>query len=172
MTALMWGFNAPVSALADFGFSHGLTRSWTPKTSDLALYDEALVAGIGLLHPMGIEFPSGKDNEAYVRKDRTGKVIDFGGGSKGVEVSNPELLQTMKPIMAIARAMSGWTLPRPSRRRSSPIERHVQRIVLKARRESIAKGTRSRRGRNESASPSSPWSWRVASVPAAALGAG
>ena len=107
MTALMWGFNAPVGALADFGFSHGLTRGWTPKTSDLALYDEALVAGVDLLHPMVIEFPSGKDNDAYVRKDRTGKVIDFGGGSKGVEVSNPELLQTMKPIIDEDVRMNG-----------------------------------------------------------------
>ncbi|MBQ3288354.1 MAG: hypothetical protein IJH50_02975 [Kiritimatiellae bacterium] len=100
MTALMWGFHAPVKTLADFGFSHGLVCDWTGETSDLQTYDDALVAGIGLAHSTRIVFPSGKaEDDAYMRRDRVGKLIDFGGGSKGVEVSNPEILRAMKPIV-------------------------------------------------------------------------
>ena len=101
MTALMWGFHAPVKTLADFGFSHGLVCDWTGgETSDLQTYDDALVAGVGLAHSTRIVFPFGKaEDDAYMRRDRAGKLIDFGGGSKGVEVSNPELLKAMKPIV-------------------------------------------------------------------------
>ena len=100
MTALMWGFHATPKVLADFGFSHGLVCNWTGETSDMQMYDEALVAGIGLTHSMRAVLPSGKtDDEAYMRRDRSGKAIDFGGGSKGVEVSNPELLKAIKPIV-------------------------------------------------------------------------
>ena len=99
MTALMWGFHASPKVLADFGFSHGLVCNWTGESSDIQTYDEALVAGIGLAHSMRPELPSGKDGDAYMRRDRSGKAIDFGGGSKGVEVSNPELLEAIKPVV-------------------------------------------------------------------------
>ena len=100
MTALMWGFHASPHVLADFGFSHGLVCNWTGETSDMQTYDDALVAGIGLAHSMGPVLPSGKDgDEAYMRRDRNGKAIDFGGGSKGVEVSNPELPKAIKPVV-------------------------------------------------------------------------
>jgi hypothetical protein len=100
MTALMWGFHASPKALADFGFSHGLMCDWTGEKSDIETYDEALVAGIGLAHSMRVVFPSGKaEDDAYMRLDRNGKPIDFGGGSKGVEVSNPELLKAIKPVV-------------------------------------------------------------------------
>ena len=100
MTALMWGFHAPVKALADFGFSHGLVCDWTGEKSDMQTYDEALVAGVGLAHSTRVVFPSGKaEDDAYMRRDRNGKLIDFGGGSKGVEVSNPELLKAIQPII-------------------------------------------------------------------------
>ena len=100
MTALMWGFHATAKVLADFGFSHGLVCNWTGETSDLQMYDEALVAGIGLTHSTRVELPPGKTgDDAYMRRDRNGKTIDFGGGSKGAEVSNPELLKAMKPVV-------------------------------------------------------------------------
>ena len=100
MTALMWGFHAPVKTLADFGFSHGLVCDWTGEKSDMQTYDEALVAGVGLAHSTRVVFPSGKaEDDAYMRRDRSGKLIDFGGGSKGVEVSNPKLLEAMKPVI-------------------------------------------------------------------------
>ncbi len=100
MTALMWGFHATPKVLADFGFSHGLVCNWTGETSDLQSYDDALVAGIGLAHTLRPVLPSGKsEDDAYMRRDRSGKVIDFGGGSKGVEVSNPEFLTAIKPVV-------------------------------------------------------------------------
>ena len=100
MTALMWGFHATPKVLADFGFSHGLVCNWTGEQSDLQTYDEALVAGIGLTHSTRVELPSGKtDADAYMRRDRSGKTIDFGGGSKGAEVSNPELLKAIQPVV-------------------------------------------------------------------------
>ena len=100
MTALMWGFHAPVKTPADFGFSHGLVCDWTGEKSDMQTYDEALVAGVGLAHSTRVVFPSGKaEDDAYMRRDRSGKLIDFGGGSKGVEVSNPKLLEAIKPII-------------------------------------------------------------------------
>ena len=101
MTALMWGFHASAKVLADFGFSHGLVCNWTGEQSDLQAYDEALVAGIGLTHSTRVELPPGKtDGDAYMRRDRSGKTIDFGGGSKGAEVSNPELLKAIQPVVA------------------------------------------------------------------------
>ena len=100
MTALMWGFHASPKVLADFGFSHGLVCNWTGEQSDVQMYDEALVAGIGLTHSTRVELPSGKtDVDAYMRRDRSGKVIDFGGGSKGAEVSNPDLFEAIKPVI-------------------------------------------------------------------------
>ena len=100
MTALMWGFHATPKVLADFGFSHGLVCNWTGEQSDLQTYDEALVAGIGLTHSTRVELPTGKaGDDAYMRRDRSGKTIDFGGGSKGAEVSNPEILKAMKPVV-------------------------------------------------------------------------
>ena len=100
MTALMWGFHASPKALADFGFSHGLMCDWTGAKSDIETYDEALVAGIGLAHTTRVVFPSGKaEDDAYMRLDRNGKLIDFGGGSKGFEVSNPKLIEAIKPIV-------------------------------------------------------------------------
>ena len=100
MTALMWGFHATPKVLADFGFSHGLVCNWTGEQSDFQMYDEALVAGIGLTHSTRVELPPSKtDNDAYMRRDRSGKTIDFGGGSKGAEVSNPELLKAIQPVV-------------------------------------------------------------------------
>ena len=100
MTALMWGFHAKPDTLADFGFSHGLVCNWTGEQSDMQTYDEALVAGIGLTHSTRVELPSGNtDGDAYMRRDRSGKTIDFGGGSKGAEVSNPEIFKAIKPVV-------------------------------------------------------------------------
>jgi hypothetical protein len=85
MTALMWGFDAPVSTLADLGFSHGLKYMMPGDLSSLGVYDEALVAGVGLTHSMRVVFPDGKDGDpAYMRQDRTGKVLEFGKGRKGI----------------------------------------------------------------------------------------
>ena len=100
MTALMWGFDAPVSTLADLGFSHGLKYMMPGDLSSLGVYDEALVAGIGITHSMRVVFPDGKDGDpAYMRQDRTGKVVEFGKKRKGIEISNPEFLGAVKPIV-------------------------------------------------------------------------
>ncbi|MBR2838386.1 MAG: hypothetical protein IKE55_06375 [Kiritimatiellae bacterium] len=100
MTALMWGFGDSVRELADFGFSHGLMYKGTGDPSALRMYDEAIVEGVRLVHSTQLVIPSGKDDDvAYMRWDRAGKPIDFGKGSMGVEVSNPALLEAMKPIV-------------------------------------------------------------------------
>ena len=100
MTALMWGFRDSVKELANFGFSHGLMYKRTGDPSAMPLYDEAIVEGVRLVHSTQIVTPSGKDDDvAYMRWDRTGKPIDFGKGCMGVEVSNPELLKAITPII-------------------------------------------------------------------------
>ena len=78
MTALMWGFDAPLPAFADFGFTHGLKYMGAGDLSAQRVYDEALVQGIGLTHSTRVVFPSGPDgDEAYMRRDRDGKDHDL-----------------------------------------------------------------------------------------------
>ena len=108
MTALMWGFNAPVATLADYGFTHGLTTVSPGDTSTGTTYDEALVAGIGLAHSMRLPFPEGRqDDPAYLRKDRSGVVCAFGKGRKGQEVSNPAFLAAAQPLVERDIALHG-----------------------------------------------------------------
>ena len=102
MPALMWGFDAPVSTLADFGFTHGLYYSlgWRsfPKegeddlTTPVRYLDKALAAGVQIAKSLGVEFPEGKDQKAYCRLDREGNPTGAISSRKSLvpEVSNPD----------------------------------------------------------------------------------
>ena len=108
MTALMSGFDAPITALSDFGFTHGHKYIEPADVSDRRLYDEALVAGIGLMHLTSIVFPPGQDdNDAYMRSDRNGKVATTRRGRKIPEISNPAFLEAVKPIIEKDIALYG-----------------------------------------------------------------
>ena len=110
MTTLMWGFEAPVEVLADFGFTHGLTYR-VPGTRCGTALDDALVKGVGLVHAPRVIFPEeGKGEEAYVRKDRTGNARVAGKkGKPAPEVSNPKFIDSILPVVtADAEALAEY----------------------------------------------------------------
>ena len=108
MTALMWGFDAPLPVFADFGFTHGLQYMGPGDLSAQRVYDEALVQGIGLTHSTRVVFPSNPDgDDTYMRRDRNGKVVVFGKGRKGIEISNPAFLEAVKPVIEKDVALYG-----------------------------------------------------------------
>ena len=108
MIALMSGFDAPITALSDFGFTHGHKYMEPADHLALRMYDEALVAGIGLTHLTSIVFPSGQDDDAYMRRSRNGKVtVTRRRGRKIPEISNPEFLKAAKPIIEKDIALYG-----------------------------------------------------------------
>ncbi len=101
MPALMWGYGAALEpVLADFGFTHGLTYARTGDPNTRKAYDEAVVSGVRLLHSMRTEYPGGKADAKYVRVNRKGEARTHGKKNDLVpEVSNPEFLETMKPLI-------------------------------------------------------------------------
>ena len=101
MTALMWGFRAPASALSEFGFTHGLNYTMPGAPDEMGTYDEALVSGIRMMHLMSTVYPGGKPDERYMRKNRDGSFpVKNGRPVRSPEVSNPAFLETMKPLIA------------------------------------------------------------------------
>lgn len=100
LTSLMWGFDAPMQVLADFGFTHGLRYGLAGDSGRTAL-DEALVAGVGLTRSMRLEYPDGAKEEDFWRLDRKGSSRIRGKKGKGnPEVSDPALLKATLPKVA------------------------------------------------------------------------
>ena len=103
MMALMWGYSATEETLADYGFTHGLKYQRPGDARAGALYDEAVVAGVGLFHSMSTEYPGGSPDPKYVRVNRDGSQPTHGGwgGKKNPvpEVSNPAFMEAMKPLI-------------------------------------------------------------------------
>ena len=98
MTVLMWGYAAPETVLADYGFTHGLKylRSGYPHdAASTQVYDDALMAGVGIAHSMPVMYPGGKPDDRYMRKDSKGVVRTRGKNNehKSAEVSNPEIFE-------------------------------------------------------------------------------
>lgn len=102
MTALMWGYEASsASTLADYGFTHGLKYMRPCDRNAAAVYDDATVAGVGVLHSMWVEYPGGKPDRKYLRHDRDGNGLTRGKSKDPIpEVSNPAFLETIRPIVA------------------------------------------------------------------------
>ena len=79
MMVLMWGYQAPEAALAEYGFTHGLKSPNNPLAPKVGLaYDDALVSGVRLMHWLRTIYPDGKPDEKYVRKNRDGSVWEYG----------------------------------------------------------------------------------------------
>ena len=96
MTALMWGYAAPETTLADFGFTHGLKYSASGEA-----YDAAIAAGVRLYHSMHTVYPEDDAEGKYVRKKRDGSVLEHGKKKKKIpEVSNPAFMEAMKEVIA------------------------------------------------------------------------
>ncbi len=104
MMALMWGYSASEATLAEYGFTHGLKYQKPGDARAGVLYDQAVVAGVGLFHSMSTEYPGGEPDPKYVRVNRDGSQPTHGGwGSKKKpvpEVSNPAFMEAMKPLIA------------------------------------------------------------------------
>ncbi|MBO5941029.1 MAG: hypothetical protein J6R18_07540 [Kiritimatiellae bacterium] len=98
MTVLMWGYNAPESVLADYGFTHGLKylhSGYPHDRQSTHRFDSALVEGIRLTHSMPVMYPDGKMDDKYMRKDSKGVFRTRGKDKpkKMPEVSNPEIFE-------------------------------------------------------------------------------
>ena len=108
MMVLMWEFNAPPKALGDFGFTHALTKM-QPSDDTLATYDNALVAGVALAHKVRCVYPGGKPDSRYQRTTRDGMFYTSSnpGAPPVAEISNPEFLEAMKPVVAANVAAAG-----------------------------------------------------------------
>ena len=102
MMVLMWGYQAPEAALAEYGFTHGLKSSNNPIDPNVgSAYDDALVSGVRLMHWLRTIYPDGKPDEKYVRKNRDGSVWAYGKKKEITpEVSNPVFMETMKKLIA------------------------------------------------------------------------
>ena len=101
MTALMWGYSAPETTLCEYGFTHGLKYANPGDSGTATFYDNALVAGVRLMHSMRTYYPDGKPDEKYARKNRDGSVRTYGKAKEmAPEVSNPIFMETMKQYIA------------------------------------------------------------------------
>jgi len=98
----VWGFEAPVAALADLGFTHGLTRFGFEKlrTADdsgemaTALLDEALACGVTITKGVEFLYPEGVAESDYWRVTRTGAYGHYEGAPRMPEMCAPELKET------------------------------------------------------------------------------
>ena len=109
MTSLMWGYAATEETLRDYGFTHGLKYFGPGDVNAGAAYDEAIVAGVRLMHSMRVVYPGGdKPDPKYIRTNRDGSVPTH-GKKKDVtpEVSNPMFIETMKPLVEKDAKMYG-----------------------------------------------------------------
>ncbi|MCQ2394793.1 MAG: hypothetical protein MJ249_10940 [Kiritimatiellae bacterium] len=116
MPALMWGFSAPVSVLADLGFTHGLDYGLgfsriLPEGNDPTLVlrklDSSLAVGVSLAKSAGVVLPDGAEPEQFYRRTRTG-LAGFKANSKPqFEVGQPVLLKLAKDLAATNAAAFG-----------------------------------------------------------------
>ena len=103
MMALMWGYAAPETTLADFGFTHGLKYMATGDA-----YDSAIVAGVRLYHSMHTVYPEGEADGIYLRKRRDGSIPEHGKKKRKIpEVSNPAFMDAMKPVIEKDAKLNG-----------------------------------------------------------------
>ena len=108
MTALIWGFRAPVETLVDYGFTHGLSYVAPASPNSGTTYDEALVAGVELAHSMRVVYPQGESEEKYVRTTRAGAQPTHGKKQKpSPEVSNPVMAECIRKVAAADAEMFG-----------------------------------------------------------------
>ena len=113
MTALMWGFAAPTTELANLGFTHGLTYTWKigPNLSGVdpvptcRMLDAALVNGIGLTRSSRVRFPNENEKDAdpdkYMRRSRGNDKITHGKNKRtSPEVSHPDMAPYLRKLAA------------------------------------------------------------------------
>ena len=108
MMALMWGYSATEKTLCDYGFTHGLKYFLPADVKAGASYDEAVVAGVRLMHSMRTVYPGDKPDPRYMRTNRDGSFPEHGKAKDRVpEVSNPDFIETMKPLVEKDAKMYG-----------------------------------------------------------------
>ncbi len=114
MPAVMWGSSGTDEVVRDFGFTHVLrydglaspecTREQARQITDM--YDRALAAGMRMMHSQGVRYPDG-DVEKFFRCRRDGTPYADSRGHKLPEVSNPELVDYARRIVAAEMARVG-----------------------------------------------------------------
>ena len=130
MPALMWGFSAPVSVLADLGFTHGLDYGLgfpriLPEGNDPTLVlrklDSSLAVGVSLAKSAGVVLPDGAEPEQFYRRTRTGLAgfkanskpqFEVGkGGAPGGLVKSEELrVKSVEKIVSFGKEKLGLEL--------------------------------------------------------------
>ena len=114
MPVVMWGSSGTDEVVRDFGFTHvlrygGLTspecsREQARQLTDM--YDRALAAGMRTMHSQGVRYPDG-DVEKFFRCRRDGTAPANEREQKQAEVSNPELVDYARRIVAAETARVG-----------------------------------------------------------------
>ena len=114
MPAVMWGSSGTDEVVRDFGFTHVLryggltspecTREQARQLTDM--YDRALAAGMRTMHSLGVRYPDG-DVEKFYRCRRDGTAPANAREQKQAEVSNPELVDYARRIVAAETARVG-----------------------------------------------------------------
>ncbi len=109
MPALMWGFSAPPSVLADYGFTHGLDygigfnsplRVASDTQPTLRKLDAALSAGVRLAKSVGVVYPTEGNITNFYRQARDGRVAWRKGAKPEPEVSQPALVAAARKLAA------------------------------------------------------------------------
>ena len=114
MPVVMWGSSGTDEVVRDFGFTHVLryggltspecTREQSRQLTDM--YDRALAAGMRTMHSQGVRYPDG-DVEKFYRCRRDGTAPTNAREQKQAEVSNPELVDYARRIVAAETACVG-----------------------------------------------------------------
>ena len=114
MPAVMWGSSGTDEVVRDFGFTHVLryggfsspecSREQARQLTDM--YDRALAAGMRTMHSQGVRYPDG-DLEKFYRCKRDGTAPANAREQKQAEVSNPELVDYARRIVAAETACVG-----------------------------------------------------------------
>ena len=114
MPVVMWGSSGTDEVVRDFGFTHVLryggltspecTREQSRQLTDM--YDRALAAGMRTMHSQGVRYPDG-DVEKFYRCKRDGTAPTNAREQKQAEVSNPELVDYARRIVAAEMARVG-----------------------------------------------------------------
>ena len=114
MPAVMWGSSGTDEVVRDFGFTHVLrygglsspecSREQQRQLTDM--YDRALAAGMRTMHSQGVRYPDG-EVEKFYRCKRDGTAPANAREQKQAEVSNPELVDYARRIVAAETACVG-----------------------------------------------------------------
>ena len=114
MPTVMWGSSGTDEVVRDFGFTHVLRYGGlsSPDCSHeqarqmIDMYDRALAAGMRTMHSLGVRYPDG-EVEKFYRCTRDGKEPANVREQKQAEVSNPELVDYARRIVAAETACVG-----------------------------------------------------------------